>query len=243
MDSMDNHQAQKLKDINERLNQPFVPSVAAPGYPQHPVNYTQYPANNTQYSANYTQYPPNYTPVPDIAHTHAQRFTNEGVSQPYGGRVATDERVSQPFGATATMPARPQPSVNYTQASVDERLVQPYVPSVAGPFYPGYMYPTHDHQRRIDAALEMYKTPARQYTQLPISERVYVDTPQWSYTTRTKRPIVKLPVAEATETANVQQPWRPRFCYIHLGGRGHRDLAQDNLRVHSYPQALLGCPR
>jgi hypothetical protein len=287
MDSMDNNQAQNLKDLNEGLNQPFMASVAGPSYPQHQVNYTQYPAN-------YIQYPPNYTPVPEIAHTHAQRFTNEGVSQPYGGRVATherpsqpfgsvatmparpllldytqeffherpsqpfvasvagpnisqyqgnytgypvdyayfpfnynhaqakrftnerasqpyggrvatDERVSQPFGATATMPARPQPSVNYTQASVDERLVQPYVPSVAGPLYPGYMYPTHDHQRRIDAALEMYKTPARQYTQMPISERVYVDTPQWSYTTRTKRPIVKLPVAEVTETTNVQQ--------------------------------------
>jgi hypothetical protein len=276
-----------ITQLNERLNERLMTSVAGPSYPQHPLNYTQYPAN-------YIQYPPKYTPVPEIAHTHAQRFTKEGVSQPYGGRVATHERpsqpfgsvatmparpllldyiqefvherpsqpfvasvagpnisqyqgnytgypvdyayfpfnynhaqakrltnerasqpyggrvatgerVSQPFGATATMPARPQPSVNYTQASVDERLVQPYVPSVAGPFYPGYMYPTHDHQRRIDAALEMYKTPARQYTQLPISERVYVDTPQWSYTTRTKRPIVKLPVAEATETANVQQ--------------------------------------
>jgi hypothetical protein len=239
---MDNTQAQKLNFLNEKLNQASAPSVAP--VITHKYGFTGGPLD---------KFP-------------AKRFSNEGLSQPPRAQAADP-----------TWHSSPQPPVDYTLESFLERPSQPFEASVAGPFYPGYMDHTHDHQRFNAEMLNIYDTPARQYSHMnlggpqhqvhpygrrPTSERDNVDitrtkrfepygrvnvdttqekmfqpygpqrsytihgqghfsesvdhdyvapptlpiTPQLSHTINTRKPVVKLPVIEATHTANTQQP-------------------------------------
>jgi hypothetical protein len=239
---MDNTQAQKLNFLNEKLNQASAPSVAP--VITHKYGFSGGPLD---------KFP-------------AMRFSNEGLSQPPRAQAADP-----------TWHSSPQPPVDYTLESFLERPSQSFEASVAGPFYPGYMDHTHDHQRFNAEMLNIYDTPARQYSHMnlggpqhqvhpygrrPTSERDNVDTtrtkrfepygrvnvdttqekmfqpygpqrsytihgqghfsesvdhdyvapptlpitPQLSHTINTRKPVVKLPIIEATHTANTQQP-------------------------------------
>jgi hypothetical protein len=185
--SLNNTQGKRF--TNERPSQPFVAAVAGPNYQHYPANthyrgFTDRPRPNTD-NVQAHGHIKSFAPDVEMDSNRTKRVT-ESSNVPANLKDAQTHGYAPPVDMENFHAQR-----FHTQRLIDQALNQVFGAEFIMPADP--QYPVNYHQ------------PKERLYQPSVAAATEPNRLQCSYAINTQKPVVKLPVAEVTETANMQQ--------------------------------------